>query len=52
MAHKTGLRFIAALFCLTGVGIPIGALIWWKARQAEKEIEQARKAQQEILEEM
>jgi hypothetical protein len=42
MAYKTGLRFLAALFCLTGIGLPIGLLLWHKARKAEKEIEQAR----------
>jgi len=39
MAHATGLRLMAGLFCLTGVGIPIGYLLWRKARQKEKERE-------------
>lgn len=52
MAYKTGLRVLAAAFCLTGVGIPVGLLLFWKARKAEREIEQRRKQQQELLERM
>jgi len=39
MAYATGLRLLAGLFCLTGVGIPIGVVFWYLARQKEKERE-------------
>lgn len=42
MAYKTGLRLLAALFCLTGVGIPIGLLLLYKATKEEQRIEQHR----------
>jgi len=40
MAYATGTRLLAALFCLTGVGIPIGLFLLWKAKQKEQEREQ------------
>jgi len=42
MAYKTGLRLLAALFGITGVGIPIALVLWWVARREEKKIEQHR----------
>ncbi len=48
MAYKTGLRLLAALFCFTGVGIPIGVLLWRKAKREEKRIEEQRQAVQDL----
>ena len=40
MAYATGTRVLAALFCLTGIGIPVGLWLIHKARQKENEREQ------------
>ncbi|MDS0258610.1 YccF domain-containing protein [Haloarcula sp. S1CR25-12] len=48
MAYATGLRILAALCCLTVIGIPLGAVFWWKARQKEK----AKEQEQEHLRQM
>jgi uncharacterized iron-regulated membrane protein len=50
MAYATGLRLLAALLCFTIVGLPIGALLWWKARKVEKAKEREQENLQKIAE--
>ena len=51
MAYKTGTRLLAAFFCFTGIGLPIGILLWWKARKAEKKIERREQKREQFHEE-
>jgi len=46
MAHATGTRLLAALCCLSIVGLPIGIPLWMHARKKEQEA----KRRQEALE--
>lgn len=48
MAYKTGLRVLAALFSLTIIGLPVGVLLWRKARREEQRIEAQRQAMQDL----
>lgn len=51
MAYKTGLRVVGAFFCFTGVGLPVGLILWWKARKAEKKIERREQKREQYFEE-
>ena len=51
MAHATGLRLIGGICMLTVVGIPLGVVFWYKARQKEKERERELEALEKIAEE-
>lgn len=51
MAYKIGLRLLAALFCFSGIGLPIGLLLWRKAAKEEKKIEQRREKEAQFHEE-
>ena len=50
MAYATGLRILAALCCLTVIGIPLGAVFWWKARKVENAKEREQENLQKIAE--